>query len=506
MKYRHDVIIIGAGIGGLIAGNYLAKKGVKTLICEQHQKPGGYVCGFKRNGFYFDGGAQSFSSCGLLFPILQELGLLERLKFVRTDHRFVLPDVDVTTKSWQSFQKSFVEAFPEFREELNGFFSKLTEVIKGIGFFSSDTGMPLLNGLEKFKKIASIMSDKQNREVMAKMGEYSKVSAADFISSYLKDSQKLNDFFTRLCYRDASLMAYGGMWNCYLNDYWYPEGGLQEFSNLLADSFRMSGGVLSYGTLVKQVLVEKGKAVGVVTGDDQEIRAKYVISAGDYLKLFQRMTSEKYAPKNIKMQLAKPDVSETSVTLFLGLKTRAEEISRILQVDHVYYYPSYDMFLKEDDENYFQKVGFGINAPSLTNLALSNQVKASLVIQSFAPYNWMNRWGVGPNLERTETYRRVKQRVASEILDTLERVLPGVKDEIEVMELATPVTMERYTLNSFGASAGWSWDLKKAPLKMNQSSIKTPIKNLFTCGHWTTNPGGVPSAALTGRMVTELIK
>lgn len=506
MRSEYDAIIIGAGIGGLIAGNYLAKKGVKTLVCEQHQKPGGYVCGFQRNGFYFDGGAPSFSSCGLLFPILQELGLLERLKFVRTYHRFVLPGVDLTTKSWQGFQNSFTEAFPEFREELNGFFGELTEVMKIIGLFSSDTGMPLLKGFEKVKKITSIMRDKQNRETMMKMDKYSKVSAAGFISSYLKDSQKLSDFFTRLCYQNASLMAYAGMWNCYLNDYWYPEIGLQEFSNLLADNFRMNGGILSYGTLIKRVMVEKDKAVGVVTGDNREIGAKYVISAGDYLKLFRQMTGEKYAPKNIKFQLAKPDVSETFTTLFLGLKTRAEELDKILHVAHVYYYPSYDLFLKEDDENYFQKTGLGINAPSLHNLALSNQGKASLVIQTFAPYNWMNRWDTGPNLERTETYRCLKQRVASEMVETLERFIPGIKDDIEVMELATPITMERYTLNSFGASAGWSWDSKKAPQKMNEISLKTPIKNLFTCGHWTTNPTGVPSAALTGRMVAKLIK
>lgn len=505
MKSKYDAIIIGGGIGGLIAANYLARKGVKTLICEQHLTPGGYVCGFKRNGFYFDGGAQSFPSCGLLFPILKELGLLERLKFERGYHRFVLPGVDVTTESWQGFQKAFIEAFPEFKEELNGFFGELSDVMKVIGLFSNDTGMALLNGIEKFKKILSIMRDKQNREVMMKMGEYSKVSAADFIGTHLKSNPKLRDFFTRLCYQGASLIAYAGMWYCYLNDYWYPEIGLQEFSNLLADNFRMNGGILSYGTLIKRVLVEKGKAVGVVTGDNQEIGAKYVISAGDYLKLFRQMTGEKYAPKNIGFQLAKPDVSETFATLFLGLKTRAEELAKILRVAHVYCYPSYDLFLEEDDENYFQKAGLGINAPSLHNPALSNQGKAAIVVQTFAPYNWMNRWGTGPNLERTETYCSLKQKVASEMVATLERFIPGIKDEIEVMELATPITMERYTLNSFGASVGWSWDLKKAPVKMNQLSLKTPIKNLFTCGHWTTSPAGVPSAALTGRMAAKLI-
>lgn len=68
LEARYDVIIVGAGIGGLTCGAALAKAGKKVLICERHAKPGGYVTSFQRAGFTFDGGLQSFGSNGLVSP------------------------------------------------------------------------------------------------------------------------------------------------------------------------------------------------------------------------------------------------------------------------------------------------------------------------------------------------------------------------------------------------------------------------------------------------------
>ncbi|NLW08505.1 MAG: FAD-dependent oxidoreductase [Firmicutes bacterium] len=56
------VVIIGAGIGGLMAGNLLARKGHQVTIFESHTTPGGYTAGFWRNGFYFESGTLSFEA------------------------------------------------------------------------------------------------------------------------------------------------------------------------------------------------------------------------------------------------------------------------------------------------------------------------------------------------------------------------------------------------------------------------------------------------------------
>lgn len=75
----YDVLVIGSGIGGLIAGSLLARYGKRVLICESHAIPGGAAHGFQRQGFHFDTGPSFY--CGLsdpqsLNPVRQVLQVL----------------------------------------------------------------------------------------------------------------------------------------------------------------------------------------------------------------------------------------------------------------------------------------------------------------------------------------------------------------------------------------------------------------------------------------------
>ena len=87
IKSPYDVIVIGAGIGGLVCGCFLAKAGLKVLIAEQHHQPGGYCTSFRRRGFVFDAAAHSFGSCrenGNMRMILEALDLWKRIRVTRT--------------------------------------------------------------------------------------------------------------------------------------------------------------------------------------------------------------------------------------------------------------------------------------------------------------------------------------------------------------------------------------------------------------------------------------
>src|SRR3989338_3180573 len=86
---KYDVVIIGAGISGLIAGNYLAQSGLKVFIAEQHYAVGGGCSYFKRNGYTFECGAHSLGSCrnpdGYLYKIFNELGIYDVLDIKRAE-------------------------------------------------------------------------------------------------------------------------------------------------------------------------------------------------------------------------------------------------------------------------------------------------------------------------------------------------------------------------------------------------------------------------------------
>jgi phytoene dehydrogenase-like protein len=71
------IIIIGAGLGGLVAGNLLAARGHRVKIFEAHSAPGGYTAGFRRKGFYFESGTFSFESSGMVFRAMREIGVFD---------------------------------------------------------------------------------------------------------------------------------------------------------------------------------------------------------------------------------------------------------------------------------------------------------------------------------------------------------------------------------------------------------------------------------------------
>ncbi len=62
MKNQYDAIIIGAGLGGLTAGCFLAKNNAKVLVIEQNSKAGGFAVSFKRKGFVFDASLHNMGS------------------------------------------------------------------------------------------------------------------------------------------------------------------------------------------------------------------------------------------------------------------------------------------------------------------------------------------------------------------------------------------------------------------------------------------------------------
>jgi phytoene dehydrogenase-like protein len=133
--------------------------------------------------------------------------------------------------------------------------------------------------------------------------------------------------------------------------------------------------------------------------------------------------------------------------------------------------------------------------------------KTAMVIQSAAFMDYGNKWKTEDG-KRGDDYKAFKEKVADQLIANAERIIPGLKNKIVYKSIATPFTCERYTLNSKGASAGWTYNPVKA---FNSGSagfrgFMTPVKNLYLAGHWTMSPGGAPACFTSGKMVSSVIK
>ena len=499
---QYDVAVIGAGIGGLTCGAALAKGGKKVLVCEQHFLPGGYVTSFKRKGFTFDGGLQSFGSNGIVFPILKELGLWGKVKFVRADYQVITPDLNLKLNSFEQIAGELVKSFPSDESGIRGYFDEIEKLAKPLKKMYKGTVPLLLKGWRRSIRMFLFLFS--NFGFLRNMRRYRKVTSIDLIYKHVTDG-KARFTLSSLGYPVMGALSTAGMWYSWMEDYWYPIGGMQKFANMFVDLIEKNGGTVNLKTKVDKIIVENGKAVGVKLEDGREIRSKFVVSNADYKQTFTRLIDGKHLDKEFIKKVRRAKVSETMFCVYLGTSLDRNSLKGLAH--HVFYFPNYSKsFLEKDanDPDFFKDCGMMISIPSLADDSLAPEGKSVITLTTFAPYNYLNKWRT-KNGKRTRGYKKLKQRITNQLIATAERVIPDLSKHIIFKEISTPLTYERYTLNSEGASAGWSWDPKYSFIKQFTAFVKTPIKNLFTAGHWSLSPGGLPSAMLTGKIVANTI-
>ena len=499
----YDVIIIGSGIGGLICGNFLVRKKEMVLILEQHFKPGGYVCGFFRGKYYFDGGTQSFTSSGMLFPLLKKLNLFDKFEFERVYFRFKYPFCDITLNNYNNFKDYLIRAFPEERGDLLSFYTILDNVYHIMEKMSDLKNPYMESGISKiFTMIKYMLAIGKD---FKKFGKSSNIKTKEVCKNYFKEGSDAYNFITNLGYPGMSIMNFGGMIYSFINDYWYPKCGLQEFSNILAKSFKEHGGEIRYKTKVNKIITKKRKVYGVET-DGGNFNSKWVVSNADYKKTINNLLSRNVVPLKWLQEVNNAIVCEPVFAIFLAVNMGKDEIQRIMKEHHVGFSTNNKPIDYEDvsNPNFFNDIGITITCPTLINKVFSPKGKCSLIIQAFCPIGWMNNWGMNEN--NKEEYKRLKSVVTEKLLDTAEKCIPNLRDKIEIIDSATPYTHERYTGNTYGATAGWSWDKDKSYIKEMKLLNKTPIRYLLMASAWTFSPGGVPSSALSGKVASDLIK
>ena len=125
--------------------------------------------------------------------------------------------------------------------------------------------------------------------------------------------------------------------------------------------------------------------------------------------------------------------------------------------------------------------------------------KNVLNITTVMPYDWNNGW----HYEDKPTYEDLKKETAMKLIKRAEKILPGLSEHIEVMEVMTPKSLEAYSLNPKGAILGW--DNTVDQVMMNRLPQKTPVDNVYLAGAWTFPSGGQSAVMVSGLVAAETI-
>jgi prolycopene isomerase len=501
MVANYDAVIIGAGMGGLSCGALLAKEGLRVLICEQSSKPGGYCQNFKRDRFTFTPAIHflnEFGPNGQMKEAFQTLGLPPEIEFSPLDphRRIITPHFHLTLSTdIDRFERDLIHLFPGERQSIHAYIGEWRRLVKSI------EGLPL--------KSFDLISLKEKLQFLyvgirkvPQILRYRGKTGREVLDSFFKDPL-LKYLLTFGARKDASIFTCASpiIWATKGDCYHIKGKGIEALPQLFLRYYKAYGGEISFNTLVKKIVIEKGKARGVLIEGGEEIQSRYVISNGDGHSTLHCLIGKHLLPGRFVRNLQKRELSGPTFTLYLGVDLDLAKIG--FDGTLIHYYPTisenpWDEKEEEEEEVFDIKKGrMTICMDSIKNPMFAPTGKHTVAISTFVPYELFTD---GDNVN--PRYAEVKEEIAQNIIGITEKVIPNLSSHIMVRDASTPLTYERTTLNKHGASMGWNLSAKEFSKMRTQ---KTPITNLYQAGHWTFPGGGIPMVIISGINAAKLV-
>jgi phytoene desaturase len=486
MKRR--VIVIGAGLAGLSAGNYSAMNGFETQIFEHHTVPGGVAAVWKRGEYLIDGGIHfvmgSKPGTGT-YKLLSELGASDPSLYsdMREYGKFVHEPSGISLTIGNDLDEISSQL-----KKLAPMDSKIiTEIFAGASALRGRDMSTL--GMSQPPELASVFSRVRESWQILPIARYFSGRYALKMSDFSKEIRTpwLKDFFCYL-FLPESPVWFVMMCLAIVADKQSSllARGCLAFVLEIEKRFKELGGGISYKSTIEQIIVKNNKAAGVRLEDGREFEADYVISCGDGFNTIYNLLKGKYINNKIADRYQTRSLCRPYLTTSFGL-------NKDLNNEAVF-----NTILLEEP------IKIGDNSVNILlvrifnyslNFAPPGRCVFQIEIETSFDY-WFNL----QKSNRAE-YEQAKKKVAEELLRKVEKYYPGITSQVEVIDIATPYTTWRYTLNRQASWGGW---LLGADNILENIERRLPgLGNLYLAGHWVM--GGVPGVLFSGRHAVQLM-
>jgi len=501
---RVDVAVIGAGIGGLTAAAFLAKAGLSVCVLEMDHRPGGYLAGFRRKQFIFDSAIHWLNLCG-------PGGTVRRvLDFVGPGAPPTPPLHHIRRYRGDSFDYLLTDRPDDLRDEL---MADYPEQAAGVhDFFAAAKGLgSAYEDMSKRMRAPDTMSlfERTQRGMgMAKIGLTFGRYAGTLTEAGMDKRFKAPVLKKIFCSEVRLLSCLTPVGWAYTGDYQQPPtGGSRMFPRFLAEACESFGSRVVYDAHVDEVLLEGRKVAGVratvghANAQQHTIACDYVLASSDLETLYEKMLPKGTINDGLLDKIRNADLYESAVTISIGLDAPAEELGFgkelvMLTRDEV----------SRTDHNCTDphKAGISVLAPSTRDKTLAPEGKGTLTFLTSANIAYGDRWKTGKDDARGPEYGEFKQAYADVIIDRVAAAIsPNLREHMEVVDIATPITHHRYTGNRDGSIMGGR--PTRANMRNKIAHYRTPIENLLLSGHWAEYGGGVPGATRAGSNAAMLV-
>jgi all-trans-retinol 13,14-reductase len=493
----YDVLIIGAGLGGLLSAAKLARNGRKVLVLEAKPQVGGTSHIFRRGGYYFPMGPLAFSFPGRVKNFLAEAGVDSEIKFKRNHFQLLTPSLDIIySLPLKDLQVELKRLFPEESDGIEAF---LNELEKLIDFFRDvDTWHPDFV-LEPKKRSVVEEGSRVDRQMLEFVQAYSNFPSAQFLDKYFRNPQLKNLLGSQgTSAPQMSLLHLAFMWNVMSEvGIWSPSCGIHGMSELLKDAVVKNGGEIRVNVPVERIFVENGRVRGVRTARGEMIESRWVIANADLKKTFLELIGTEHIPADYLALLENVPYSDSELCVFLGVDPGRVDMSR-MRAGHLFFRKEIKAEESSDPADFDNReVEICLWSDNAQDSAPPG--RASIVLRVNFPYEAFAAWRTGEK-KRKEGYPEYKSQLARKLISTAEGALPGLASAAEIMEIATPLTYRDWGQRYQGSIAGWAHSAELTACFPGKLLIRTPFPNLLMVGIYAAAElflGGVPTSMHT---------
>ena len=486
----YDAIIIGSGAGGLSAAVPLAQAGLKVLVCEQHEVPGGWTHSFTLQGYKFSPGVHYIGDIqpgGSLRSIYQGLGVSKDLSFVELnpdgyDHIFIGDQRFDFPKGRENLLNYLKDRFPAEAKGLDGYF---------------DAVDMLTGGLRSLSRVSGVKDAINGAGTASGLLRWARATGQELIEQFVSDpvlkgvlgGQAGDNGLPPL---QVSAFFQAGITHHYFEGGYYPLGGAHALPRAFTRALKDAGGELRLSTSVDEILIEDGRAIGVRLADGTEARSRYVISNADPEVTFGKLVGRNHLSPKLRRKLDGVTYSVSCLSLFFATDMDLRRDGGLDSGNFWYY----------DNEDVDGLYALGLTdhvlkaeAPPMQFLTVTTLKDPSKMHSghhtgesfAFVGYDAFEKWAHTKYGERPADYAAMKEDLAWRMVKGLDKRVPGLSKHIVFWDLATPLTNVHY----LNATRGNLYGISKTPRQIGPFAfpVKTEIDGLYMVGASTTSHG-----------------
>lgn len=478
-----EAIVIGSGIGGLVAGALLARYGRRVIVCESHSVPGGAAHGFSRRGFHFDSGPSFF--CGLsdrhsLNPLQQVLTVLgESVEAIAYDPlgHYHFPDGTFPVYgNAERYREAIAQVTPQGAQEFVQLESRLLSLYEAL------REVPALALRADWQSILLLLRQypfsllnflPQLGVIQGSVGDLVRQTVRD---PWIKRLIDLECFLLSGLKADGTIapevaFMFGERSRSVID---YPVGGSAAIVDALVRGLQRWGGTLRLNAHVEQILIEGGRAIGVRLRNGDCLHAPIVISNATLWDTYSHLLQPEDLPSSYRQTQLQTPAVESFMHLHLGI--RADGLEGLTGHHVVLHDGDRDLTVPGNT--------CMISIPTVWDAGLAPP--GHHVIHAYTLEPWQD-W------QRNATYEHRKRERAEPLFRALERVIPDVRSRIVLELIGTPLTHAHYLRRyqgTYGPAIAAGQGLFPSP--------QTPIPGLYRVGDSTLPGIGVPAVAASG--------